>query len=485
MRSIFRFLWVVPVLALGSGLFLGAADESPSRAKGTVLILRKSEGTMEGDIRRKNGEYIVKRNMCEITWPAKDVLALCEDWDQACDFMKSRVKKGDVESHLQFARWCDINNRPLDAFDAAEAALSLQPDHEKAARYCTIFKKKLEAAKTQVEDLPLPSEPTLPPVPVDEVSPEVKQFFSSRVQPILLQRCVECHNLSNKSTKFQLYRPFDGNLPQTTVRNMHAALMQIDRDNRKESPLLQYAPKLHGGLTLPAIRGQRDLQFGPLKEWVDSVVEDRSNNWSTRNSSQIIAPTPTRSGLEKSPQPTSRQPAIESEDSEPTASGFFSGGIPVSTTYDPTNPYREENDRGTPTPNFRDDAVNTASKSKSMESTSLRPPPFPSGAARPRQTAENMPVMLASVGKGLPPFPAIAGRPRDLPRPVRQGAIPSSPPKNQAPKVQAPVAVPSMAFQFHPAPMPVIEMARPEPATDEFDPGAFNQPSHGPQRKHP
>jgi len=111
-----RFYWVVPVLALGSGLLPGTADEPGSPAKGTVLILRARgnnlEGTLEGveSQRRKDRTYFIRKNKSEIVLPADTVLRLCLDWDDAYQFMKSRVKSGDADGHVHLARWCDLNN---------------------------------------------------------------------------------------------------------------------------------------------------------------------------------------------------------------------------------------------------------------------------------------------------------------------------------------------------------------------------------------
>src|ERR1700722_20974221 len=115
MRSILRFFWVVPVLALGGGLFSGSADETGSPTKGTVLILRKTECAMEGEIDRKrdrNGgdRYVLRHGLSTMEFHAAEVLHLCQNCDDAYQFMKSRIQLNNPDELLRLARWCDRND---------------------------------------------------------------------------------------------------------------------------------------------------------------------------------------------------------------------------------------------------------------------------------------------------------------------------------------------------------------------------------------
>src|SRR5687767_5629993 len=107
MKSYIWFLLVVPALALGSGLCRGYPEVPAGPAKGTVLILH-TERTMEGDIYHKGNLYSIRRGPAEVTIPADKVLRLCQDWDEAFGFMKSRAHLGDPDERLRLAKWCHV-----------------------------------------------------------------------------------------------------------------------------------------------------------------------------------------------------------------------------------------------------------------------------------------------------------------------------------------------------------------------------------------
>ena len=507
MRSKLRFLWVVPVLALGSGLFLGAADEPGSPAKGTVLILR-TERTLEGDIHRdrKRDEYIIKKNISQITIPARSVLRLCIDWEDAYEFMKGRVKTGDVEGKVKLARWCDINDLHQEALTEAEAALNLKPDHQEAKQLCVIFERRLKDLKDRPAESTAAPEP--PPVPEVEIDPEAKSFFSKRVQPILVQRCLECHN-PTRSSKFQLHRPYEGTLIQTTMRNLHAAVGLIDRERPEHSELLDKANRFHAGnMTQPPIRSKNDPQFAALKNFVELVVASPVNlperrDWRREKGSGVV----TSTGPQPKEKPLPR--VMEQEPADPEPTGFeLPGGRVVSNGGLATplakaepgglsrQPFASAPDPGRAlanafSPNARDDIKLMHHEEGAFGQNSMpnlppavttvvcnRPPPFPpTWVGRPELACAAEVQSMAEPRKG-PRFPPIAGPPQEFAVPLRQRAILLEPAPPKGPPAQSrmePQTTAAPAFRFMPAPTPTVEAVRPEQASDEFDPMTFNR----------
>lgn len=288
MRTIWRFFWVVPVLALGSGLFHALAQDFLAPTKGTVLIM-KTERTFEGEIQRKGREYILRLDKdSEITFKADNVLRLCQDWDEAVTFMKKRAALDDPDERLRLAEWCYRNHLLEYARNEAKAALDMRPQDSKAKQLLEIFEREIANPPKQADAEP-PAKSSTPQI---DISQESLTLFTTKVQPILLNNCARCHS-GGRGGDFQLHRANDGGQRSATQRNLAAVLGQLDVDRPQLSPLLLKAVNLHGNQTQAAIRGKKTTTFETLQTWVDHYLE---NNPQARDHEPAL---PRNSGRDK------------------------------------------------------------------------------------------------------------------------------------------------------------------------------------------
>jgi hypothetical protein len=266
MKKNYLFL-VVPTLCAGVGLSLFAQDAPPPRTSGTVLLLQ-NERVFEGDIARIGEFYRVRKGVGEIVVPAGQALRLCADWDDALAYMRSRANLGDPDERLRLAKWCHLNHQIEHAREEALCALDMRPKHAETKR----FVKLLEVTTTAKSVRPV-SEPELPPVPHIDLSFESVTAFTLKVQPILMNTCVNCHS-GTYTGNFRLYRLHEGGDRIATQRNLAAVLSHINLDKPAASPLLFMAVSAHGNAKTSPLPGRSAPTFATLCNWLDQTIAD-------------------------------------------------------------------------------------------------------------------------------------------------------------------------------------------------------------------
>ncbi len=179
---------VVPVLVAGVGWSLFAQDAATPRVTGKVLILQ-NERAFEGDIEKVGNVYRVRKSGGEIVVAASQALHLCADWDDALKFMRSRANLDDPDERLRLAKWCQVNHQIERALAEAKIALEMRPKHGESKQLV----KVLEVTPTRNSARPAGDAPPSP-VPHIDLSFESVTAFSLKIQPILMNTCINCHS---------------------------------------------------------------------------------------------------------------------------------------------------------------------------------------------------------------------------------------------------------------------------------------------------
>ena len=105
---------------------------------------------------------------------------------------------------------------------------------------------------------------------------ENARSFVRRIQPLIANRCAAagCHGPGTASD-FRFSSIRNGSTPLTAERNLAAVLGQVEPADPQQSPLLQKADQLHGGMREPAFRGRVGAQQRQmLHDWVRAAVAD-------------------------------------------------------------------------------------------------------------------------------------------------------------------------------------------------------------------
>jgi len=484
MKSILRFLWVLPVLALGSGLvYQGIAQELLAPARGSVLIL-KNESTLEGEIQRKGRIYLIHKNGGEQEVSGEIVLRLCQGWDDAVKFMRSQANLHDPDERIRLARWCSVNQLPEYAQEEAEQALKMRPQDSEVKYLVLALQRQIEKKHQQVTDVAPPKAPS--PVPQIDISQESMVAFQNKTQIILINSCGRCHS-GDKGGDFQLQLLHDSGERTATQRNLATVLRQINFEHPKMSPLLYKANSLHGGQTQAAIRAQNSVQYQMLQRWVEELI---ANNPHLRGTDSFV---------EKKTTVTPQSPKTNTSFARPPAFSDHTGTVRNSLLVDPAPSVAA--DAGGFGMNGPIVSSNAAAITKTIgldSSRSAYTPPFSMGDKKPTGNAgqafepdakvglerptyvqppmprlpENAVGAPAPLGAKksfphkTPAFPALAAEPSNV-----AGAAP--PPTNlTSPAViQSPPAM-TMAPQLTAAPGP--SPPGPVPRSDEYDPSGFN-----------
>jgi hypothetical protein len=246
-----------------------AADGQPVRVKGTVLILH-NERAISGDIERVGDGYLVRREG-ELWLPASKVKCLCASWDEALSLLRSQANLDDADERLRLAKWCEQNGLFTQAVDEAKHALEMRPKQSGLRQYVQYLQHAAEMSTRP--PAPVAAKKEQEAAPSLDLSADALSLFVTKVQPILMNTCVQCH-ATPQAGHFQLTRisGIGAGWQRATQANMVAAVRQINLDNAALSPLLIKAISKHGTAIKAPLGGRNTPPFQILKEWVDNTI---------------------------------------------------------------------------------------------------------------------------------------------------------------------------------------------------------------------
>lgn len=415
-KNILIFAFLVGLVAPAS-LLLYATDHPVQRTQGKILIL-KNDRTLQGKIEREGNRYRVCRDTGELWLPASNVKYLCEDWNEALAVMRSQANLLDADERLRLAKWCEQNELYPQALEEAKRALQMRPKHFSTLQYLSY----LEHAAKKINRPTAPSaEPKpLAPAPALDLSADSLSMFTTKVQPILMNACVQCH-ASGEAGQFKLLRTYgaSSNRQHMTQHNMAAVIQQVNLDNPVISPLLVKSVSIHGNATQPPLASRNSMPYQLLKHWVEITI---ANNPHLRQEN-LIATIPSQKVV-----PAIFVPNTDSAKSPATSQFAASSGPKLAAT----------------PPRLLPDL----SKSEPLEPNSLKPE---TTAKNPMLPAQNVvPSVLPADARVVNTTPSVLA-PVQAKLPVENGTEPNSP-------------------------------ASPPQQVDEFDPNIFNRMMH-PEKK--
>jgi hypothetical protein len=248
---------------------LHAQDAPHSRTKGRVIILQNYRA-LEGDIERVGEQYRIRQSSGEITVPADTVLWLCVSWNDAFATLCKQANMRDPDERLRLARWCEQHGLHEQALAEVTAAIRMRPEHAETKRLLAVLRGA--AAQRTAPGSPPPSREAAAPMPSVHLSAESLGMFTSRVQPILMNTCANCHATGRTGT-FKLTRCSDPTLNRRGLQqNLAAVLAQVNVEKPAVSPLLVWAVSAHGGSAQAPLQGRASPLFQSLQTWVEELA---------------------------------------------------------------------------------------------------------------------------------------------------------------------------------------------------------------------
>jgi hypothetical protein len=161
------------------------------------------------------------------------------------------------------------------AMTHAKIALELRPEHVGAKQIVTLLERTMRDPAGKPAMVSAPTPVSVPAKSADtpffvDVTAETAIAFTTKVQPILMNTCANCH-ANGSGGKFILERVSEGGQKVATQRNLAAVLNFIDMDRPTISPLLTKAVSPHGATT-PPIKDRSAKPFVALKDWLDLTI---------------------------------------------------------------------------------------------------------------------------------------------------------------------------------------------------------------------
>ena len=256
--ALFAFICSAPFAADGA---------SPRR----MLLLRNGE-VVEGGISRADEFYVVDLPDGQIRVKAADVELICADIGDGYRQKRAAIQVGNVQHHLELARWCLRHDLfgPA-AVELADATIA-DPDNPMIG----VMRHRLKMAMTPA---PAPTgQKVASPGPSNEeldrmirgLPYKTVEYYTQSVQPVLMNSCMGsgCHGPFGE-TPMRLFRVSQNKSPsrRMTQRNLHSLLQFIDRENPGESPLIKACIGPHGGKQQPVFGQGENEQRRRIVLW--------------------------------------------------------------------------------------------------------------------------------------------------------------------------------------------------------------------------
>lgn len=247
------------------------------------LVLFTNGRMLSGRVSRNGGGYLIEQANGRIQVPADDVKFVAKDLRDAYRKQRDSIVEPTPATHLALANWC-ISHRLLDeANDELKKCLNADPENQEARR---LLQRLTDSFRTNlppkvVEPMPLKTVDGFLQPEVESLgglSKETAAQFTSRVQPLLLNKCgnASCHG-STSTNPFKLTPARLGSMGsrQNTERNLAETLKYLDMEDVASSHLLRATKGSHGGKGTIFIGPAGSDQMKQLREWALTVAKEK------------------------------------------------------------------------------------------------------------------------------------------------------------------------------------------------------------------
>jgi hypothetical protein len=259
-----------------------AGDVEPTRPSETAqVVVLHNESVIQGHVDKYRDRLIVSNGPWYVVRvPMADVDFVAPDLAAAFRIKQSRIGQRDFARHLRLAQWCLRHDLDRFAADQLQLLKQLDPLHPSITALQQQLSREAGDMPVLGEPAPIrpaavaqsasPLTPDLPPVSRDSVAE-----FTRTIQPLLLNRCGQttCHG-SAAHNGFQLLRLKASGVARqdVTMRNLRAAMAQIDPANPQQSSLLDRAQRPHGKGGQFPFGPHESRQYQRLLDWVNQAT---------------------------------------------------------------------------------------------------------------------------------------------------------------------------------------------------------------------
>lgn len=240
------------------------ADIAFAEAPRQQYVLLRNDHVLRGMVTSEGNSITVRRDAdAQLTIRTDQVLAIRESLPSLFAVRQSMKRRGsrlNTADLLEDARWCVDQDMPGQATELLLEVYRAAPNHPVALQLEKRLRQSLAQAdqETRVsqssftvpdavrDDVALKNKKLHSRVVTATAAPEDLRWFTSRVQPILISRCGQCHH-SQASTDWKLVLPTSGTrVPQKgTMANLQATLRYCNTGSADSSELFDMATTFH------------------------------------------------------------------------------------------------------------------------------------------------------------------------------------------------------------------------------------------------
>ena len=258
------------------------ANSDPEDTRERLVILTSGR-ILSGQVSRNAGGYLVEQANGRVQVSADEVRFVVNDLKEAYRQQRDSIVHPTPSTHLALANWCISHRLNDEARDELKKCLSSDPDNVEARRLLQRLTDTMRAGLAPAVAPPAPlktSDGFLQPnvESLGGLSRETATVFTSRIQPILLNKCgiASCHGTTS-SNGFRLFNTrISGNgSRQNSERNLAETLRYIDVEDVSQSQLLSLSTGGHGGRGAIFTGPAASDQFKLLRSWALTVAREK------------------------------------------------------------------------------------------------------------------------------------------------------------------------------------------------------------------
>lgn len=276
---------VVVAIVLAASPCVIAEGPSSTRVPARPCVLLTNDNVLFGHAQQV-GQYVIVRRESggELQLPRHQVACWAGDVMDLYRYRVDHRHTSGLDAHLTDAQWCVRN----DLLEIAEQELAAARAIDPNSRTIVAIERQIASARVALMRQPSPDTSASDPAASGRVSEEIAvaddissdvdpitlRFFGSVVQPMLINRCGNCHS-HETDRDWTMINPGSTSRPSSrmTRENLMQTLAFIDRDSPEDSDLIVKATSPHGGAP-PMLDTRHARSIEALKAWLHAVAAE-------------------------------------------------------------------------------------------------------------------------------------------------------------------------------------------------------------------
>ncbi len=246
-----------------------------------VLVL-KSGRVISGRIQPRGNGYDIEQRAGRLFISSEQIWLLADDLFDAHQRMRDSFPSLTPDIHMQIASWCSDNQMWGTARRELLDALHKDPNRADARQMLAKVIRTQEAstqsrapaASSAIAEA-ISNQAVLRGQSLGGLSPERVREFTRHIQPLLSNKCAECHQ-ANSDRSFVLQSTHNGSTRAIAEYNLIAVLNQLASPSSGPDSFLTIATSQHGRMPDVPFSGRHgSVQQDRVTQWVERIIQEK------------------------------------------------------------------------------------------------------------------------------------------------------------------------------------------------------------------